>query len=154
MTVQVTKEGDPRGPKTLEHDVEIHVSLKVKDGYQVAIVEKNRHGALGSFPYRLTEKGAEKPTWDRYYSVEGRYPDYRLEPFPSSGRWADPFRYPEKLANPLPEPPLAVAAERNLLSPSGWQPPADLEARRAFCNRAGVPFLPIGDLPNGKPDGS
>lgn len=139
-TVHVTKEGDPRGPKTLEHVADVHIALDTREGYCVATTRKNRFGELFSVPYILTATGAARPTWDRFYSVEGRGPEYRLEPWPSGGRWADPFRHVEQLPEQLPPPPLAVAAERSKLAPGGWQAPADLEARERFAARAGCPF--------------
>lgn len=146
--LQVTKDGDPRGPATFGHDAFVLVKLEAgSDGLGTATIEKNRGGALFSRAYQLGAEGLRLPSWDRYYSIEGSAPDYRASPWPSGGKYADPFRHSRALGRDLPPPPAAMAAERVELYAGGWIQPPDVDARAEFARAAGLPFYKIEDLP-------
>lgn len=136
---QATKDGKFRGDRRLEHNADTVCELRDGRG----IVTKNRRGPLGTFVFDLNELGAQTRVWDRYYSVEGTHPNYRVVPWPSGGRYAAPLRQHKTLADrgiELPPPPVAVSAEASDLYPGGFIEPPDVEQRRAYAEGLGLPF--------------
>lgn len=143
---QVTQDGDIRGGEDLGHDCDVVIRFDHHAGNHRIVVEKNRFGPTTSRVFRLGPNGADRAPRDRYYSVEGQAPHYRLEPYPSSSakhaavlaeqekRLADGF------PSALPAPPAAVAALKSGLYAGGWIEPEDVDARRAFAEAAGVPY--------------
>lgn len=132
---QVTEEGRPRGPHTLEHNVD--VTVMVDRG--VCYVEKNRFGSAGQVPYLLT------PPAPLYYVVDGKR-QYKLLSWPHECPPQSPYagllrKLDKNLGRGavLPVPPAAVAATWLPLA-GGWVEPADYLARAAFARQLGVPY--------------
>ncbi len=153
--VQHTKDREMRGPASLGHDAD--VIIEVFPGRLV--VEKNRFGSLGSKLFTLGAHGAERPTWDRYYSIEGNGPDYRITDWPqrTNAPLAAPYRLLGKIEGlTLPLPPVATACDHSEVYPGGWIEPADIEARIAFARRNGLDFwTPLRErIEHGNDDGS
>jgi len=134
---QHTKEGDVKGPAALEYDCDAIV--EVQRGR--LNVTKNRFGREDSRLFALEEAGAALPTWDRYYSIEGDGPNYRIVPWPSSpgARFAEPYRAATAGKLELPEPPIAVAAEHSRVY-GGWIAPPDVAQRKQFAASNGLTF--------------
>lgn len=152
VTAQVTKEGGPRGPATIEHDPDLVIELDTDEDRGIARVKKNRAGPLSTLVFQLGRDGATALAWNRYYSIEGKGGAYRLEPWPSrSARFAELLRAAEagQLGEglELPPPPLAVACERSSLYRGGWIEPADIARRKQFAADNGIPYWFPGDPP-------
>jgi len=140
VIAQATKDGRIRGDRRLAHACDVLVMVEqLGDGTNVAHVEKSRFGPNIAIPFALGPDGASSPTWDRYYSIEGRGPGYQITPWPSSGKYAAPLAKSDQLKRPLPQPPCAVAAEFSPIY-GGFIEPSDIEARAEFAARAGLPF--------------
>lgn len=136
---QTTKKGEIRGSRAIEHAAASVAFCEPEGaGYRIRIT-KNRLGPCFSRSYLLGPSGIELPTFDRYYSIEGTGPEYRIEPFPSGGRYAEPLR---RKAAGLPAPPVAVAAEFADIY-GGWIEPADVAARAAYAEKVGIPFWSV-----------
>jgi hypothetical protein len=132
-----TKDGKAWGRATLVHAAD--VVARVDRG--VVAVAKNRHGGLGSAPFKLGPGGVGPPSWRGYYSIEGRAPHYRAARWPATDgkplRYADVYRAndAEQLACQLPRPPIAVCALRVF---GRWEAPEDLAQREAWARSAGL----------------
>lgn len=148
---QHTKAGDARGSAQALHACDVEVLVEQLDGERVVSVVKNRFGGTTSAAFDLAGGGPAQPARDRYYSVEGEAPAYRLVPYPSprSGPYAAFWRWAEAQLNDpsddgepvtLPDAPCAVAALRSELYRPPWSEPPDVADRAAFARAQGVPY--------------
>ena len=147
---QITQDDRVRGGEDLPHDADVVIHFERHAGQTRVTVEKNRFGEESSRTIALGEEGVRGLPRDRYYSVEGQGPHYRLEPWPSSSaKHAALLAEAEKVAaegllTALPPPPVAVTALRSALYPGGWIEPVDLAARKAYAQGAGIPhYSPV-----------
>lgn len=152
--LQTVKSGRERGDARLGHDADAIAEVRNRGSYREIIIRKSRFSPETSGAFRFTSRGQlARPDWDRYYSIEGDPPGLWLEPYPNrKARYAAPLKALEALRRKggkpepgsalesLPEPPCAVAAEFSPLYPGGWIEPGDIDARRAFAERSGIPF--------------
>lgn len=151
VIAQETKEGSPAGSSSLGYDVDIELAMEEYQGRRRIVVEKNRFGPETTVTYDLTDVGAQSPVFSDYYSVEGSLGKYRLVKHPAPrrlARHADYLREAEKRIRKgeesllrLPDPPVAVAAQRSDLYPGGWVEPDDRPARAEFARMHGVPYF-------------
>lgn len=149
-TSQVTKAGELAGREAIRHEADVVIELDDLDGYNRIAVVKNRFGPVATGLWTWDRIAEGRPDWGRrYYSIEGRFPNYRAVPYPGGRR----TRFAALLAaaassselrDRLPEPPLAVAAvDAGKLYGDGdrWQGPPDLERRRQWSESHGLPFF-------------
>lgn len=147
---QITQDDRVRGGEDLPHDADVVIHFERISGQTRVTVEKNRFGEEASRIITLGEAGVKGLPRDRYYSVEGQGPHFRLEPWPSSSaKHAALLVEAEKIAAEgllctLPEPPAAVTALRSRLYSGGWIEPVDWQARRDYAEAAGIPhYSPV-----------
>ena len=137
-----TKRGELAGREALAHYADTIVELDQVDGHRRIFGHKHRGGPHHAAVFVLGANGPTVPAWDRYYSIEGRGPGYRVSPFPSQQT-----RHARRLAvaakegaGELPGAPLAVSMlDAGKLG--GWVEPADGAARRDFALGVGLPYL-------------
>lgn len=146
---QHTKAGEARGSAQALHACDVEVLVEQLEGERLVSVVKNRFGGTASAAFDLADGAPAAPARDRYYSVEGEAPAYRLVPYPSprSGPYAAFWRWAEAELGKdegepvsLPDPPCAVAALRSELYRPPWAEPPDVAARAAFARAQGVPY--------------
>jgi hypothetical protein len=144
VTTQLTVEGTARGGASIEHDVDVVVSIvRMPGGMRRLDVEKNRGGNETSLIFKLGRKGIEIPTWTKAYSIEGRGPDFKIVPFPT--RKTEFSAYLKAVAkgeeDEAPKPPFAVSAEDGgSLYTTRWVEPEDGDERREFALKHGLPY--------------
>ncbi len=136
-----TKRGDLAGREALAHEADSLIELDELDGFRRVVPHKHRAGNERTVLFRMGPKGPEAPKWDRYYSIEGTAPGFRIVPFPSRKT-----RFARRLAeasegkgDALPQPPIAVAMEDHGRL-GGWKEPTDTAERRGFALAHGLPY--------------
>lgn len=144
VVVHTTKAGTIRGPETIPHLADTVVRLEELDGNRALVPEKHRGSPARAVLYRITDRGAVLPAWDRYYSVEGTPPGLRLVAFPSPGTWTRHAgrlaRAAKKRDGTLPPPPLALSMlDAGQLG--GWVEPPDGAERERFSIAHGLAYL-------------
>lgn len=161
VTSQVTTQDEARGGPTIEHNVDAVVRIERADGdARRAVAEKTRSGPEGSLIFTIDEATGAigLPRWDRYYSIEGRGPDYEIRSFPQPGGTPPQYaaflaaarsgRLPTEIRAALPKPPIAVAAlDGGALyeGPNRWIEPPDAAARCRFATMHGLSYYSPSD---------
>lgn len=144
-----TKDGSAAGLQRLRHEVHAVARITREAGHQKIDLLKNRSGRCSTSIFLLGSDGPTAVRRDRYYSVEGEGPHYRLVAHPGGPgvRYAAYFQAIEEAKEDadssiprLPTAPLAVAAQYSRLYRSGWIEPEDWEQRRAFAFENGVSY--------------
>lgn len=144
-----TKDGSAAGLQRLRHEVHAVARIFKEGGHQKIDLLKNRSGRLSTSIFSLGSEGPAAVRRDRFYSVEGDGPHYRLVAHPGGPglKHAAYFLAIEEAKEDadssiprLPPPPLAVAAQYSRLYQGGWIEPEDWEQRRTFALENGVSY--------------
>ena len=137
-----TKSGELAGREAAAHLVDTMIELDQVEGHRRIFGHKHRGGPHHLVVFVLGAKGPAVPKWDRYYSIEGKGPGYRVSPYPARNA-----RYARRLAvaakdgaEDLPAPPVAVSME-DLGKLGGWAEPSDGVDRRDFALGIGLPYF-------------
>lgn len=145
LTTQLTVEGTARGGASIEHDVDVVISIvRMPGGMRRLDVEKNRGGGETSLIFKLGARGVEIPSWTKAYSIEGRGPDFKIVPFPT--KKTEYSAYLKAVAKGqieegAPKPPFAVSAlDGGDLYATRWVEPEDADERCAFALRHGLAY--------------